>query len=244
MISASFNFCSNDAEFIDQAIDETLKFCDDIHVSYLPRFFNGDEENLELINQHIERNKGKAEFHLLPWPEEARKQTNHDYYFYKYCHNICRYSNISHSKYNYVMFMDSDLIPDGERVKQWRNTINLEDYKSYYFMIYSYHRSRTIPTRWDESTVIMSDKRFMTIEQIMSIFEIQALLNPPCCRQIFGLDGKPMFHHYGWVRGTNDEECKQGLLRKTKSWGHTFDKNWKEIIEKEFSHPYKGPWIP
>jgi len=243
-VSVSFNFCSNDAEFIDKAIDECTVFSDDIHVSFMERFFNGEEENLSLIDKHIKRNEGKAKFHLVPWREDIRIQHSSDYLFYKYCHNICRMTNIKASKHQYVFFMDSDLVPDGQRTLEWLQETDLPAYNSYYFMIYSYHRSKTICTRWDESTVVMSDKTRLTDDQIMSIYEIQALLNEPCSRRVLGLDGKPMFHHYGWARGNSDEECKQHLLRKVKSWGHTFDKDWVAIIEKEFSHPYSGPWIP
>jgi len=244
MISVSFNFCSNDSEFIDEAIKQAAIFSDDIHVSYIDKFFNGEEEDLALIKEHERKNEKLAIFHKLPWESELKTQMNSDYHFFKFCHNICRYTNINASKYPYVIFMDSDLVPEGQKVLEWLRENDLEKFKSYYFMIYSYHRSKTIPTRWDESTVIMSDKRYITGDQIMSIYEIQAFLNSPCRRMVLGLDGKPMFHHYGWARGNNDEECKKRLLRKISSWGHSFDKNWTKIIEDEFSHPYNGPWIP
>jgi hypothetical protein len=30
------------------------------------------------------------------------------------------------------------------------------------------------------------------------------------------------------------------MLKKTSSWGHKDDKNWKELIEEEFSRPFNG----
>jgi len=30
------------------------------------------------------------------------------------------------------------------------------------------------------------------------------------------------------------------LLKKIKTWGHAKDRNWKKLIEKEFSHPFTG----
>ena len=43
-----------------------------------------------------------------------------------------------------------------------------------------------------------------------------------------------MFHHYSWVR------TKEQLLRKVASWGHNWERNWTEEVEKEFSRPFNG----
>lgn len=244
MVSISFNFCSNDEEFIDEAINRVASFSDDIHISYFDKFFNGDQENIDVLNNVIYRNKNKAHFHLMDWREDIKNSVEHPVLYYKYCHNICRLSNIQHSKNKYILFLDSDAFVDSNMFKLWMESIDLNKFRSYFFNIYSYYRSKTVPGRIDEAVAVMSEKRFLTSRQVMSLNEIQALLTPPVMRQINGLDGKPMIHHYGWARGKNDEECKTHLLRKVKSWGHSYDKDWVKIIEDEFSHPFTGSWIP
>jgi len=50
-----------------------------------------------------------------------------------------------------------------------------------------------------------------------------------------GRDGKPLVHHYSWVR------TKEGMLQKVRAWGHNADGgNWEAKVEEEFSHPFKG----
>jgi len=51
---------------------------------------------------------------------------------------------------------------------------------------------------------------------------------------VLGLDLKPMIHHYGWAKP------KKNLLKKVTTWGHSKDRNWIKLIEKEFSHPFNG----
>jgi len=241
MISVSCNFCSNDEEFIDDIIRECSKFSDDIHITYHDKFFNGEEENHELISQIVNRNNGKASFHMLPWRGDLLKQAGHPYYFYKFCHNSNRWNNIQFAKNDYMMFIDSDLIPEGDRVKQWLSLININDFNSYFFNIYSYLRSKKFQQKeWHEAVVVMARVKLLTANHVFSLDEIQALLVPPTARNVKGVDSKPMFHHYGWARGKDDKECKERLLKKVKSWGHSFDKDWNAFLEEEFSHAPDG----
>ena len=42
-----------------------------------------------------------------------------------------------------------------------------------------------------------------------------------------------MFHHFSWVR------TKEEMLKKVRSWGHKGDRNWIELVEKEFSTDFQ-----
>lgn len=54
-------------------------------------------------------------------------------------------------------------------------------------------------------------------------------------RAVRGLNGRPMLHHYSWVR------TKADMLKKVSVWGHRSDRSdWKELVEKEFSGPFSG----
>ena len=43
-----------------------------------------------------------------------------------------------------------------------------------------------------------------------------------------------MFHHYSWVR--TEEE----MMKKVGSWGHKHDRDWPDLVRKEFSNPFQG----
>ena len=53
-------------------------------------------------------------------------------------------------------------------------------------------------------------------------------------RKVTSMQKKPMIHHYSWVR------AKEALLRKATCWGHRDERNWKELIEIEFSRAFSG----
>ena len=48
------------------------------------------------------------------------------------------------------------------------------------------------------------------------------------------VDGKPMIHHFSWVR------TKEEMLKKVHNWGHKNDTNWIDLVEEEFSRPFSG----
>ena len=53
-------------------------------------------------------------------------------------------------------------------------------------------------------------------------------------RDVLGLDDKPMFHHYSWVR------TKEQLLLKVRCWSHNWERDWTKLVEEEFSRPFSG----
>ena len=63
--------------------------------------------------------------------------------------------------------------------------------------------------------------------------QLHEALNVPKQRMILQ-DGKPLVHHYSWVR------TKEQMLQKVKAWGHNTDKDWVSLIEEEFSRPFNG----
>lgn len=54
-------------------------------------------------------------------------------------------------------------------------------------------------------------------------------------RQVPGMDGLPIVHHYSWVRS------KEDMLHKVSVWGHKNDRcDWKALVEKEFETSFTG----
>ena len=51
MITISYNYSSNDLEFLQDSITQAKLITDDIHFTYVDKFFDGTDENLDLINE-------------------------------------------------------------------------------------------------------------------------------------------------------------------------------------------------
>ena len=102
-ISISISYSSPDFDQIDEVINAASLISNDVHVSSFNKFFNGDEEKMNLLKQTYEKNKEKAEFHLIDY--DSLKQFNfpNEYYLYKFCHNYLRFNNIIKSKNNYAI---------------------------------------------------------------------------------------------------------------------------------------------
>lgn len=61
--------------------------------------------------------------------------------------------------------------------------------------------------------------------------------------QYGSVPGRPMFHHYSWVRSRRD------LLQKVGGWGHSSDRPWKELLEHawtlmdEYGEPLRRDFV-
>jgi hypothetical protein len=237
MISISYNYSSNDIEFLEQCIEQAKIVTDDIHFTHVDKFFNGDEENKFLIDQSKKIAKN-INFHELKFQDFSKQMPDKKIRF-KYWHNACRLNNTYNSKYKYVLYLDGDEILDGIELKKWLNN-GFEKFNCYVFNVYWYFRSKNYQAKTFEEGPIMVNKNLLTNEDIMNISERWALLKNPCARSINSLDNKPMIHHFSWAKGNSDEECKRKLLSKVESWGHSTDRDWKSQIEEEFSRPFNG----
>jgi len=241
MISVSYNYSSNDFEFLEESIKQSKLVTDDIHFSSVSKFFDGSDENENLIKKSIEICKSNGvHFHQIPFNENIKNHIPNQKYFFKYWHDISRLVNASKSKYDYVIFLDGDEIIDGVNFKNWASSVNLTDCNSYVFNVYWYFRNKKYQaTTWEEGPV-MANKNSLYEEDLMNISERWALLKDPCVRQVNSIDGIPMLHHYSWAKGNSEKECEEMLLKKVKSWGHTLDRDWASLIKEEFSRPFNG----
>lgn len=236
-LSVSLNYSSSDYEFIHAVVRECRQFTDDIHISFMDRFFNGDAEDANLLQKTIDELRDQAYLHPLVWPAEVRKDIQNDKQFFTYCHNLCRYSNFGHAKHDYVLYLDSDEIPEGKRFQEFVRNFNPLRNESLIFNTYWYFRSKRYrATTWENSSIVMSNRKLLDKEDFFTPFERWVLAkNEPSQYQ-----GEPFFHHYSWARGSSDEECKRKLIRKVISWSHTGDRDWLALIEEEFSRPFNG----
>jgi len=240
-ISISISYSSPDFDQIDEVVNAASLISNDVHVSSFNKFFNGDEERLDLLKQTFEKNKNKAKFHLIDYEITKTYSFQKVYFLYKFCHNYLRYNNIINAKNDYILYLDSDEVVDYVQFNKFLNELDLTKQKSYFFDVYWYFRNKKYQaTTFEASSIVMSNKNNLTTESIFDIRERWALGVNEIIQNCRSLENKPLFHHYSWAKGKNENECKELLLQKIKSWGHTTDKDWRSLIEDEFSRPFNG----
>ena len=240
MITISYNYSSNDFEFIEKGIEEARKVTDDIQVSYVNKFFDGRDENYDLIEKTKILLKDKASINEIEFDVDIKKIIGDEKMSFKHWHNISRFNNFSKAKYDYILFLDGDEIIEGDEFKKFLEHINLTDYDSYIFNVYWYFRSKKLQaTTWEEGPV-MTNKKVLNYNDFMSVHERWNLLKNRCNRNTKSLNDKPLIHHYSWAKGNSDQECKSKLLEKVKCWGHSNERHWENIIEEEFSKSFSG----
>jgi tetratricopeptide (TPR) repeat protein len=218
-ISVVINYCSLEREFLSSCINECLKFSDDIVVSYGSHFYDGTIEDHEHIKDEILNNHNiKFIKYVVDASIDLFKQKGVETRPHAYWHNLARWTGVNAIKSNeWILFLDVDEIPDGERLKTWSEQVTLEKDVNYSLANYWYFKSPNYQaTEWEETTKIIYSKN-ITEDSVFGDFERDHLQNTAGKKTehfVLGLNGLPLIHHFSWVRK------KEVLLRKIKSWGH------------------------
>lgn len=226
------NFCSNDYPFLRHCIDAIQPVSEQIIVPVCDHFFDGKKEDRETL-EHIYAENRDTQF--IEFPFDLEKSS----YSASYWHNLARM--IGHfflkKEIEYVLFLDSDEIADTERLIEWQGKFPYCEYEALRLAGYWYFREARFQAMAWENTPLLVKREAVDGTLLMNPRERGGIFD---CMQglkkekVLGLDAKPLFHHYSWVR------TKEQLLRKVASWGHNWERNWTEEVEKEFSHPFNG----
>jgi len=218
-ISVVINYCSLEREFLNICIRECMKFSNDIVVSYGTHFYDGSIEDHEYIKQEISNNKN-VQFvkYEVDVAVDLYKQRGVEKRPHAYWHNLARWTGLNAVKRDeWILFLDVDEIPDGERFKAWSKETQLEKDTNYSLANYWYFKSPNYQaTDWEETAKLVYSNN-ITEDSIFGDSErdhLQDTVGKKTARFVLGLDVLPLIHHYSWVRE------KEVLLRKIKSWGH------------------------
>lgn len=155
----------------------------------------------------------------------------------------------------WVLFLDGDEVPDGQRVSEWiadRGSAAAAD-EAFKMANFWYFLSPTLRAEAFEDSVVLIARRAITDAGLSHPRERDGLL--ACARSVRtvhrmergGEDRSPLFHHYSWVRG------REQLLRKVQRWGHAGQRPWAQLLrdawrlmdeqktppERDFVHGYK-----
>lgn len=237
-LATCISFCTYDYRFLQKNIEEASHFSDQIIVSVSTHFFDGREENHELL-EHCFAEHPDVLFVQFGYRTDTlytpyRKSSPLESDWALYWHSIARMTAVPFlgDSIQYVLFVDSDEIFEGKRFKERLATKSHENFRAV--------RLGCIPYG------VLPSQRGKAVNQVLPLLVRKDELRPLSMIQpgdrmgIFraidepkSIDNRPScIHHYSWTR------TREELERKVESWGHRHDKNWKEIVEKCFT---EGP---
>ena len=222
MASVVINYCSNEHMFLDAVLRESIKFSEDIVVSYGSHLFDGTLED----SKHIIEYKNK--YPTIQFVEykvdislDIRKRKGVVNRPTAYFHNMARWTGIQALKNKaWVFLIDVDEIPQGDSVKEFLLFDILDEKECYKFANYWYFKSPQNQATTIEDSVLLIHYKYLTEDNIFGDYERDHLISisgAKLHRQIHGLNDKPIWHHFSWVR------TKEGLKHKISSWAHAND---------------------
>lgn len=225
MISVVITHSSIENQFIDRQLKECAKFSDDIVVVSLKNFINGEEDkNLRVIYKDNVKHK------IVTCLSDSIKDK----------HNTTRWQGFisTDNKYDYVLFLDGDEIPNGDLFKEHLDNYPFDVSDALSYKCYWYFRSELYRAKTTEQCALLVKKSVIDRDFIFHEAERWNFLNRinPLNYEldVASFDGEPMLHHYSWVR------TKEQMLQKVSGWGHSNERDWKALVEEEFSREFSG----
>jgi hypothetical protein len=242
-IATVINYCTTDYRFLRFCIEEAKKFSTQIVIPVSSHFFNGEPENRAMLNQSY-REHPDVQFVEFAYGEEPYgiycSLTSADEDWAHYWHSTARYVGFQFVKEcESILFLDVDEIVDGKRFIEWLEKFNVEDFNALRLESYFYFREPCYRAKeqFPLNALLIKKEAIDSPEVILDVLERKGLFDQiqgPKLSYLRGLDGKPLVHHYSWVR------TKEELKQKVCTWGHRHDKEWLGLIEKELAEPFAG----
>lgn len=238
-LSTIVNFCSNESRFIKATLEQALTFSMQVIVPVCDHFFDGSPENRSLLEQVYAAFPEClfVEYPYLPKkvPRKILKQVDPAHFW----HSLSRLIGFSfvEEQIETVLFLDADEVPDGKRFSEWLDCSDYMHHTALKLSNYWYFREPSNQALKTEDSVVLAQKKALETNILLHRDERDAIYNllpGPKRRNVAGSDGKPMFHHYSWVR------TKEEMLQKVRSWGHKGDRDWVALVNEEFATPFRG----
>ncbi len=242
-ISAVISFCSNDWRFLKHCIAGVSAFCEQVIVTVCDHFFDGSRENYGLLEEAF-RSFPNCTF--LEFNFDARQSyrpfsplyPEHPHWRHEW-HNTGRWLSYFYSfpDTEFLFFLDCDEIVDCRRFKDWLKKADLKDHSVYRFAgFWHFREAKFEASTCDDLSLLVKkaviDPKFLWDEdERMGLFQC---LSGKKVLGVRGYDGIPMIRHYSGVR------TEKELIKKFSSWGHYWERDWKSLIQEEFSRPFNG----
>lgn len=235
-IGTIISYCTNDFRFIGKCIEETKTFSQQILIPVCDHFFDGTPENRHLLDhtyaqhpdcQFIEfsylPDRLYSQYHSLP-PDDPDWAI-----FWAATTRYVGFHYLDPSM-DYVLFLDSDEIAEGEQFLRWFHSgdyLDAQRLAAYFYALTPTFRAKRVVNL----PLFVKKDSLAPLTLLNELERIGAYMTHPGPKkeQVVGTNGLPFIHHYSWVR--TKEEC----LWKAKTWGHRNDEDWPTLIEEAFS---------
>jgi uncharacterized short protein YbdD (DUF466 family) len=227
-ITSLISYCSIDNAFIDHTIQQCQVFSQEIIVSSLTHLFTGVPDDLSYLG---EMKKKYPEVKFITSTYEGREP------FPRFYNCLQRWNGMGVSTKDYILLLDSDEVPEGGLMKKYLQEKELSPFDAVSFDCYWYFREPIFRSKKLERCGVIVDKNSITKNLTFNKADRWAYINKGRGLSVSEhqqFEDRPIFHHYSWVRD------KEGMIRKATNFGHRAERDWKSLIEEEFSHPFNG----
>ena len=212
------NYCSNELPFLDTLLDNATAITPEVVVSYGNKLYDGSPEDLRDI-RYFKYKYPTVQFVEYEVDLNIRNPKGVEYRPTAYYHNLARCTAVHSlsSHVAWVLVLDADEIPDGDRFSQWFRSVQLNENYAYKLSTYWYFKEVQFRAKTWEDSILLIHKKHLTENNIFHDYERDDIIKYSGVfirRHVLSLDDIPMFHHFSWIRG------KRGLVKKLSTWAH------------------------
>lgn len=257
------SYCSNERMFSDHMFSALQDICQTINegldykfahaiVSVGSHLYNGrveDEEHIsslkirypmiDIVRYDVNLRKQSVELHNLARQVGVNRAIE--------IHGLCE-------NHFWSLFLDGDELPESGQFSNWyisktkmSNSNEIQGFDSRIMKLANYwyfmHPS-LVSNVFEDSVLMVHSSRLSLLslshprERDGIIIVAKELWGENDTRMIKSMSGRPMFHHYSWVRDSD-----VGLYTKVVNWGHSKDKPWMQFIsDTVFNIQFHGIW--
>lgn len=238
-IGTVVNFCTNETRFISACLKAALQFSTQVVVPVASHFFDGTPEKYEILEE-IYASFPECLFVEYPFiPDEIPASLFKAVRPESFWHCLSRLIGAwtLDGSIETVLFLDADEVADGGAMVEWLDCSDYEQHTVLKLANYWYFREPIYQAETLEDSIVLVQRKALTPDMLLHNEERNAVYNSlpgPKRRMVLGTSGQPLFHHYSWVRS------KEEMLKKVRTWSHRNDRNWEDLVHREFSGPFQG----
>lgn len=240
-IATVVHYCTNDYRFLGKIVEEARLFSQEILIPVCDHFFNGEPENQALLYETYRAFPDCRFIEFVYYPDRLyspflTKYSAADREWGFFWHSTSRAiaALFMPPEIEYILFLDSDEVIDGKRFRRYLDTGQYVDFNAARLFCYTYVQRPTLRIQALFTSALFVRQAALDVSRIINVEDRYGIfhhLPSPKLDELFDREGIPFIHHYTWVRTL--EEC----LRKSNTWGHRLDKDWKTEITALFRNP-------
>ncbi|HSW69126.1 MAG TPA: hypothetical protein VLI69_03055, partial [Gammaproteobacteria bacterium] len=168
-IDTLINFSTNETAFLKPCIEEVAAFSKQIIVSVCDHFFDGIEENKELLKK-IYAQFPNCQFIQYEFQTKKNLYGSHSACFW---HNLGRLLGFYHvaAEIDYLLFLDVDEIVEAKKFEHWLKDFPLGDFAALRLACYWYFREEIYQANYWEDTPLLAKKKVLNHDILMNALE-------------------------------------------------------------------------